>query len=314
MSNKKTILVTGGAGFIGSHVVDLLTAKGHTVRVLDDFSNSHSRNLSNAKCDIIEGNIENVLTVVKAAHDVDDIIHLAAKTSVPESIRHPIATYNTNVTGTLNVLEAARENNISGRVIYASSAAVYGTPKNRESLTEPEAVTADRTSPYAVHKYICEQMAAVYQKLYRVESVGLRFFNVYGPRQDPESPYAGVLSIFLENMFKRDTLTVYGDGEQARDFVYVADVADATVKALDAVKPDIYNVGTGRVTSLNTIIATLKEIFRYDPRINHQPERAGDVLFSCANTDKFTEQFKQPLNTQLTEGLKALYNARAARV
>ncbi|MEI7851114.1 MAG: NAD-dependent epimerase/dehydratase family protein [Kiritimatiellales bacterium] len=227
-------LVTGGAGFIGSHITDTLVEQGHDVVVLDDLSSGHKANLSEVwnKIEFIEGDICDAATCLKAAEGCDGIFHEAALVSVPDSINRPRDNHDINITGTLNILEAARQQGVK-RVVFASSAAVYGDnpelPKREDMLPEPK-------SPYALAKLTGEYYLKVYAECFGLETVALRYFNVFGPRQDPSSMYSGVISIFSERIKKGLPITIYGDGEQTRDFVNVADVVSANLLAMTTVK------------------------------------------------------------------------------
>ena len=227
-----TVLVTGGAGFIGSHTVDLLLEQNFSVRVLDNFSNGSRSNLpeANTQLEIIEGDITNVADVNEAMQGVDKCIHLAAQVSVVSSVEDASFSAQQNILGYVNIIEAIRKNNVS-RLVYASSAATYGNPVElplrESSLLNPE-------SPYGLEKKVNEQYAELFLNLHGMSACGMRYFNVYGPRQDPKSPYAGVIALFVERIKNKQALTIFGDGLQTRDFVFVHDVARTNVAALQS--------------------------------------------------------------------------------
>lgn len=222
-------LVTGGAGFIGSHIVERLLKDGHEVIVLDDFSTGHRSNLSdNEALAIVEGDISNPDTVKENMAGIDWVFHKAAVASVPKTVNDPVGSSAVNYQGTLHLLEAARNNNVK-RFVFASSAALYG---DEPTLPKVETMCPVTLSPYAVDKLASEFACGMYTKLYGLETVCLRYFNVYGPRQDPSSPYSGVISIFTDKLKNKETPTIFGDGEQTRDFVFVSDVVEANMKAV----------------------------------------------------------------------------------
>ena len=282
-------LVTGGAGFIGSHVAGRLLADGHRVRVLDKFSTGSRANLDfgaahAAHLDVVEGDIRDLSTVEAASRGVDVVFHQAAMRSVPRSVKDPLGANDNNVTGTLNVLEAARRAG-ARRVVYASSSSVYG---DRPDLPKREDQTPAPVSPYAVSKAAGEQYAAVWSRLYGVETVGLRYFNVFGPKQDPASEYAAVIPRFILWALQRAPLEVHGDGTQSRDFTYIDNVVEANLLA--GRSPDatgeVFNVGCGSRVSLLAIIASLERLVGRPLQRNHTPGRAGDVAHTLADVSK----------------------------
>ncbi len=310
-------LVTGGAGFIGSHIVDALVEQGYDVIVLDDLSSGHKENLSEVwnKIEFIEGDIRDAKTCLKAAEGCAGIFHEAALVSVPDSINRPRDNHDINITGTLNILEAARQQGVK-RVVFASSAAVYGDnpelPKREDMLPEPK-------SPYALAKLTGEYYLKVYAECFGLETVALRYFNVFGPRQDPSSMYSGVISIFSERIKKGLPITVYGDGEQARDFVNVADVVQANLLAMGSqslktsnLKPQtgggfaIFNVATARQTSLLQLLSTLEELTGNRVERNFAAARPGDIQHSLADISKVRKFFKYAPNVCLKDGLSQL--------
>lgn len=277
------VLVTGGAGFIGSHTVARLLAEGHSVRVLDDLSTGKRENLApfGGAVEFLEGDITDVAAVERAVAGMDAVMHLAAVVSVPVSVERTAFAHAVNATGTLNVLEAARRAGVR-RVAYASSAAVYGAIAELPAREEAPLVP---TSPYGSQKRYNEETARLATELHGLETVGLRYFNVYGPRQDPRSPYSGVLSIFIDRILGDQPVTIHGDGLQTRDFVFVGDVARANVAALTAPGGSgrAFNVGTGTaVTVLEAYRAIARSVGR-DVEPAFGPGRAGDIRHSRAD-------------------------------
>jgi UDP-glucose 4-epimerase len=286
---KSRVLVTGGAGFIGSHLVERLLAEGHPVRVLDNFSTGHRGNLPFAArygtaLEVVEGDVRDLADVARAATGVSVIYHQAALRSVPRSVADPLGANAHNVNGTLHVLEAARGAGVR-RVVYASSSSVYGS---RPDLPKREDQAPAPISPYAVSKVAGEFYGAVWARLYGVETVGLRYFNVFGPRQDPKSEYAAVIPRFILWALRGEPLEVHGDGHQSRDFTYVDNVVGASVLAAQAegVGGEVFNVGCGERTSLLQIIARLEALLGRRLERRHTPSRAGDVAHTLADIDK----------------------------
>ena len=278
---KTLALVTGGAGFIGSHIVDRLLADGYRVRVLDNFSTGKRENLPESDdLDIMTGDVGSFDDVHKAMKDVELVFHEAAIASVPKTINDPLGSHQTNYVGTLNVLEAARQQGTK-RVVFASSAAVYG---DLPELPKREDMPLKPLSPYAVDKLASEYACQMYTHLHGLETVCLRYFNVYGPRQDPGSPYSGVISIFADRLKKGERPVIYGDGEQTRDFVFVSDVVEANIKAatVDKAAGRVINIATGRVVTLNELLKSMCRILnrKFDP--GYEKARAGDIRHSSA--------------------------------
>ena len=275
-------LVTGGAGFIGSHITERLLSDGHQVRILDDFSTGKRDNIPVSDAvSVIEGDVGDFDTVRDWMQGIDIVYHEAAIASVPETVGDPLGSERTNYRGTLNVLEAARQADVR-RVIFAGSAAVYG---DLPELPKSEDMPVRPLSPYAVDKLASEHACRVYAQLYGLETVVLRYFNVFGPRQDPSSPYSGVISIFADSLGKGKQPNIYGDGEQTRDFVYVGDVVAANIRAATApaAAGRTINVATGSTISINQLLRTLCRIqdAPFDPA--YLPAREGDIRHSCAN-------------------------------
>jgi len=299
------VLVTGGAGFIGSHIVQRLLRDGHTVRVLDNYSTGKEENLpDHPSLEVIRGGVEEFATVERCVDGVDWIFHEAAIASVPKTIDAPLASQRENYGGTLNLLEAARRHG-KPRLVFAASAAAYGDlpglPKSETSPVRP-------LSPYAVDKLASEHACAVYHALHGLHTVRLRYFNVFGPRQDPSSPYSGVISIFADHLLGGTTPTILGDGEQTRDFVYVADVVEANLRAIttDRAAGRCFNIGTGRVTTLNQLLETLYRLRGRSPNPHHGPVRPGDIRHSCADAARAAEILDWHPTISLEEGLSHL--------
>jgi nucleoside-diphosphate-sugar epimerase len=279
-------LVTGGAGFIGSHIVEGLVKKGERVRVIDNLTTGKRENLElcMGEIEFIEGDLRDPQAAAEAVKGANFILHQAAIPSVPRSIEDPLGTTENNLAGTLHLLMAARDAGVQ-RFVYASSCAVYGDtpllPKKEDQLPAP-------LSPYAVSKLAGEYYCQVFHELYRLETVALRYFNVFGPRQDPLSPYAAVIPKFITLALAKKPLVVYGDGEQSRDFSFVADVVEANFLACTAkgIAGEQLNVGSGKQTSLNQLVQTLKEIIALDLEVEYADPQPGDVRHSLASIEK----------------------------
>ena len=298
-------LVTGGAGFIGSHIVDRLLKEGHEVVVLDDFSTGHRSNLSeHMALTVIDGDISNFDTVKQCMEDVDWVFHKAAVASVPRTVNDPVGSSAVNYQGTLHLLEAARINKVD-RFVFASSAALYG---DEPTLPKIETMCPVTLSPYAVDKLASEFACGMYTKLYGLETVCLRYFNVYGPRQDPTSPYSGVISIFADKLKSKKTPTIFGDGEQIRDFVFVGDVVEANIKAVtseDGVG-QFFNIATGEKITLNNLLKMLCKIHNVDFTVDYSESRKGDIKESYAVIDKAVSLLNWVPSMKLDKGLRLL--------
>lgn len=276
-------LVTGGAGFIGSNIVDELVRRGASVTVLDDLSAGKESNLTGVrdKIDLHVGSITDLATTQKACEGADYVIHLAARTSVPRSVKDPIESNRVNIDGTLNVLVAARDAKVK-RLVYAASSSAYGeTP----TLPKIETMTAAPISPYGVTKYVGELYAQVFGRVYALENASIRFFNVFGPRQDPTSQYSGVLSRFMLAILDGQTPVIYGDGEQSRDFTFVSNVVDEVLRACEApgASGKVFNGGTGARITLNQVLQQLGQITGKTITAKYEPERNGDIRDSQAD-------------------------------
>jgi len=298
-----TYLVTGGAGFIGSHLSEELVRRGHRVRVVDSLITGKRRNLDHvAGVDFVEGDLADADVAARAAQGVDYVLHQAAIPSVPRSVKDPIASNRANITSTLNILVAARDAGVK-RFVYAGSSSAYG---NAAALPKREDMATGPLSPYALQKLVGEQYCRMFTDLYGLETVTIRYFNVFGPRQDPSSPYSGVISLFSAALLDGRQPTIYGDGEQTRDFTYVANVVDGVLRACDAPKAsgEVINVATGGRISLNELLATMNRIVGTNITAVYGPPRAGDVRDSQADISKARALLGyQPL-VGLEEGLR----------
>lgn len=276
-------LVTGGAGFIGSNIVDELVRRGHDVTVLDDLSSGKEENLAGVRKKIAlqVGSIVDLAAVQEACKGVDYVLHLAARTSVPRSVADPIDTNRVNIDGTLNVLVAARDAK-ARRVVFAASSSAYG-----ETPTQPkvETMQPEPISPYGVTKYVGELYAQAFGRVYGLENASVRYFNVFGPRQDPSSQYSGVLSRFMLEALHSNPVTIYGDGEQSRDFTYVDNVVDESLRACEAkgASGGVFNGGTGARITLNQVVKLMEKVTGERIAVNYEAPRAGDIRDSQAD-------------------------------
>jgi UDP-N-acetylglucosamine/UDP-N-acetylgalactosamine 4-epimerase len=277
-------LVTGGAGFIGSNLVDELVRRGHYVVVLDDLSSGSDANLAGVseKINFYLGSIMDLATVQQACKGADYVIHLAARTSVPRSVEDPLETNRVNVDGTLNVLVAARNAKVR-RFVYAASSSAYGETR---TLPKIETMQPQPISPYGVSKYVGELYAQVFERVFGLETVCIRYFNVFGPWQNPTSRYSGVLSRFMLALIEQQQPVIFGDGEQSRDFTYIENVVDETLRAClaDRASGLVFNGGTGHRTTLNQVVELLRKITGREIRAEYRPPRDGDVRDSQADT------------------------------
>ncbi len=304
-------LVTGGAGFIGSHIVEILVKKGHSVRVLDNFSSGSRSNLDavhgNSMLDIVEGDVRDAELVRRLATGIDGIFHQAALVSVPQSLEQPALSFDINVRGAVAVLESARLAGVR-RVVLASSAAVYG---NSTALPLSESIQTNPLSPYALDKCTMEHYADQYHRLYGLETTVLRYFNVYGPRQSPASSYSGVISLFLDRVGCGKGITVFGDGEQSRDFAHVLDVVQLNIAAMTEYNAThrIYNVGSGHETTINELIEILSEVAGHRPPVSYAPARTGDIRRSCADIRLARGELGYQPQWNLRRGLQSLVSS-----
>ena len=301
------ILITGGAGFIGSHLSDALLEIGHTVRILDDLSSGKRENLQldHPRLTLIQGDAADAALVARAAEGCQAVVHLAAVASVQASVDDPVKTHQSNFISTLNVCEAMRLNGVR-RVLFASSAAVYGNNGEGQSIAE-DTLKAPLT-PYAVDKLASEQYLDFYRRQHGLEPVVFRFFNIFGPRQDPSSPYSGVISIFAERAVNGQPITVFGDGEQTRDFLYVGDLVKVMVQALamPQVEEGAVNIGLNQATSLKQLLAALETVVGSLPAVSYSPARSGDIRHSRADNSRLLARFELPEPTPFVDGLARL--------
>ena len=307
-SRTMRTLVTGGAGFIGSHLVDRLLADGHDVRVLDSFSTGKRENLAHVRDRITlhEADLRDARAVERAAEGCEVIFHEAAVVSVPYSVEHPQETHDVNLQGTLNVLLAARSRGVR-RVVFASSAAIYG---EEPTLPKSEAMVPEPIAPYGVEKLACEHYLRTFAKLYGVETVALRYFNVFGPRQDPSSPYSGVISVFVQRLLANEPITIFGDGLQSRDFVEVRDVVEANLLAAtvpaSGVSGRVFNVARGERTTLLELASLLGTLAGRTAGPTLAAERAGDIRHSHAAIDRARAALGYVPKISVEAGLAAL--------
>jgi UDP-N-acetylglucosamine/UDP-N-acetyl-alpha-D-glucosaminouronate 4-epimerase len=296
-------VVTGGAGFIGSNTVDELVQRGHSVVVLDDLSSGKEENLTEIrnKITFVKGSVTDLEAVQKAMHQAEYVLHLAARTSVPRSVKDPLDTNRINVEGTLNVLVAARDNKVK-RVVFAASSSAYGeTP----TLPKTEAMQPLPISPYGVSKYVGELYAQTFGRCYGLENVCLRYFNIFGPRQDPDSPYSGVLSRFATAFLEQEQPVIYGDGEQTRDFTFVENAVQANLLACEAPSASgrVFNIGTGERISLNQTLEQLRRISGKNLAAKYEPPREGDIRDSQADISQARQFLGYEPTVRFDEGL-----------
>jgi len=303
-ADGRLVLVTGAAGFIGSHLVDALLAEGNRVRALDDLSNGKRANLAHCadSIEFIEADIRDARACREACAGASTVFHQAALGSVPRSMKDPSTSIAVNVSGTANVFAAARDAGVR-RIVYASSSSVYG---DSTRLPKKEGEEGSPLSPYALSKVMNEQLAAVYARCYGLEFVGLRYFNVYGPRQDPDGPYAAVIPRFFKAYLSGDPPVIFGDGTQSRDFTYVSDAVQANLRAASAPASSCgraYNVAGGNRTSVNDLARAVRDAVGSGPEARYEPPRAGDVLHSAADLSRSENGLAFRPRVGLAEGL-----------
>lgn len=296
MPDKTNILITGGAGFIGSNLCEHFLARGHRVVCLDNFSTGHRYNLdafkNNPDFTLIEGDIRHMPDCVKAVQGIDYVLHQAALGSVPRSINDPVTSNEVNISGFLNMLVASRDAGVK-RFIYAASSSTYG---DSESLPKVEDVIGKPLSPYAITKYVNELYADIFTRAYGIETIGLRYFNVFGRKQDPNGAYAAVIPKFVMQLMKHESPVINGDGNHSRDFTYIDNVIQMNELAMTTQNPEaintVYNTAFGERNTLNDLVRNLKEFLSgydaaiADVRVIHGPNRAGDIPHSLASVDK----------------------------
>ncbi len=297
------VLVTGGGGFIGAHLVERLVSDGYRVRVLDNFATGRRSNLLHLsdEIELLEGDIQSYERVHNAVRGCELVYHLAALPSVPRSIQDPLTSNASNVTGVLNVLLAGRDERVR-RVVYASSSSVYGASP---ALPKQEHARPDPISPYAVAKLAGENYCRSFARVYGLETVAIRYFNVFGPRQDPQSQYAAVVPTFILALMEGRSPTIFGDGEQSRDFTFVDNVVDANVQAADAegVSGQVYNVACGQRVTLNELLAELNDLLGTSVEPVHRSKRPGDILHSQADIGRAQVELGYEPRVSLREGL-----------
>ena len=300
-----TVLVTGGAGFIGSHIASALIQSGARVRVLDDLSTGHRENIDEigSKADFIEGSVADEKLLSKVLDGVELIFHEAAIPSVPRSVQAPRESHIASVDGTFSLLLAAKDKNVK-RVVYAASSSAYG---DQQAPSKSETMAPDPLSPYAVAKLVGEYYCQVFTRVYRLETVSLRYFNVFGPRQDPSSEYSGVVSRFISALLSGEQPVIYGDGEQSRDFTYIDNVVAANLSAAEAKEASgkVINVANGASITLNQLLAELKDLTgNNDVKPLYRDARVGDVRHSLADISLARKILGYQSKVDLREGLK----------
>lgn len=308
----KKIIITGGAGFIGSHIAEELVKQGADVVVIDNEFNGFKSNLDDAYRHIDKGSLqyikadicdERLNNIFKKHSPIDFVFHEAAVASVPKSIKNPFISFKNNIMGTLNVLWCSKENKI-GRVLFASSSSVYGDDK---TLPKQEEKTGKTLSPYALTKHTCEEMMRLFYELYGLETVSLRYFNVFGPRQSPNSPYAAVIPKFIKKMLKGQRPGIFGDGKQSRDFTFVKNVVDGNLLfaklPTEKVCGKVFNISCGGSISVNDLVKELNKLMGKSIKPEYLPERKGDIRDSCADISK-AKNFGFKPNVSFSEGLR----------
>ncbi len=298
-------LVTGGAGFIGSHMVQALLKKGHQVRVLDNFSTGKHENLAPVRnlIELLEGDLANEKTVQQSVKEIDFIFHMGAMPSVTRSVEDPLLVHQSNVQGTLLLLLAAREAKVK-RLVYSSSSSIYG---DQPELPKKEEMKPDPLSPYALSKLTGEYYCSIFHSIYGVPTVSLRYFNVFGPRQDPNSLYSAVIPRFVTKLMSKSSPIIYGDGKQTRDFTFIEDVIQANLKASDAPSKALgkaFNIAGGKSCSLLELLSEIQKILGFTCQPTFEPARAGDVRDSLASIQKAKEAFEFNPTHTLQQGLE----------
>ena len=309
---EKTILITGGAGFIGSNLTEYFLAKGYKVVVLDNFATGHRHNLAavaaHPQFKLIEGDIRNINDCVVAVEGVDYVLHQAALGSVPRSIGDPVTTNDVNVSGFLNMLVAARDAKVK-RFVYAASSSTYG---DSQGLPKVEGVIGKPLSPYAITKYVNELYAEIFGKAYGLETIGLRYFNVFGPKQDPHGAYAAVIPLFFKAALDGNAPVINGDGNNSRDFTYVDNAVEANLLALFTTNNNavnqVYNVACGERTTLNELWSAINQITGVGLEAIHGPGRDGDIAHSLADISKAKTLLGYTASIKIADGLERAFN------
>lgn len=305
MPRFEKCLITGGAGFIGSNLADELIRKGRDVKIVDNLSTGFRENLMEieGRFEFIEGDLNDESVLEEAVHGVEVVFHQAALPSVPRSVEDPLATHEACASATLKLLTKAKDAGVR-RFIYAASSSAYG---DQPVLPKVETMVPEPLSPYAAAKLAGEHYCSVFHRIFGLETVSLRYFNVFGPRQNPSSMYSGVISRFIDALMKGDTPVIYGDGEQSRDFTYIANVVNANIRAAEITEGfgETYNAANGERTTLNELLEVLKRVTgRADAAADHQPPRRGDVLHSQADNSKAVQALGYENLIGLEEGLR----------
>ena len=309
-------LVTGGAGFIGSHLAEALLRRGERVRVVDSFITGKRKNLQHlSNVELLEGDLGDLAVAHAAVRGIQYVLHQAAIPSVPRSVEDPITSNRANIDATLNVLVAARDAGVK-RIVYAGSSSAYG---NTPTLPKREDMPNNPLSPYALQKLVGEQYMQIFTSLYGLETVTIRYFNVFGPRQDPSSPYSGVVSVFARALLENTPVTIYGDGEQTRDFTYIANVVDGVLRAVKApgASGAVVNVATGSSISLNRLFEGMRSLTGSRLNVNYGPPRNGDVKDSLADITKARTLLGYEPKVSFEDGLRETvewYRAEAAAI
>ena len=306
------VVVTGGAGFIGSHLAEELVSQGYHVIIFDDLSTGRQENIDSLlrrnKAEFIRGSVTDLILLQKVFQDVSYVFHLAALARVPQSVADPLTTNEINVKGTLNVMLAAKENGLK-KVIYSSSSAVYG---ESSVLPQSEAMPLNPVSPYALTKLVGEYYGSIFNQTYNLPAVSLRYFNVFGSRQDPLSPYANVIPVFISRIARDLPPIIYDDGEQSRDFIYVDDVVRANILAMKKGVEGVYNIGSGTSTTINELVTAILAILQKELEPVYEKPRLGDPKHTLAEISK-ASQFGYKPEYSLEEGLRAIIPAYSSR-
>lgn len=310
--SKHQFLVTGGAGFIGSNLVEYLLKYGaKKVRVIDNLSTGYLENIADftetGRLEFIEGDIRDFYTCSQVVDSMDYIFHLAALGSIPRSISNPLTTNEVNISGFLNMITAAKDSKTLRRFVYAASSSSYGDSK---ALPKVEGNEGKPLSPYALTKFVNELYGDVFSKVYGFHTIGLRYFNVFGPKQNPNNPYAAVIPIFCKAVLHQKPITIFGDGETSRDFTFVENAVQANIKAIELEsleKHEVFNTACGEQTSLNELVGELKQLIGTEIQTNYSPERKGDIKHSRASIEKIESILKYKPSVDFNTGLEIVF-------